>query len=212
MAAKFDTYACDIKLVRDMLPDGWEIQYGLNPCECATTNSPVWDADGDGLGLFDEYRYCTSPVTNDTDGDLVLDGVEVPHSPGSCPNDADDGGDPANCVKLRLTVGDPSGSESERWNMDVFEEATGRAVCHHCDDGFGTPGSAEYALAKGKAYAFSLRWVATNLDGAPITTGGRLSTTRPRRAGARGSTAPARSSSRVLTDCLIYHFNAVFEN
>ncbi len=77
------------------------------------------------------------------------------------------GGDPANCVTLSLTVGDPSGSNSERWNMDVFEEATGRAVCHHCDNGFGTPGSAEYSLAKGKAYTFRLRWVATNLDEGP---------------------------------------------
>jgi len=132
-----------------MLPDGWEIQYGLNPCECATTNSPVWDADNDGLGLFDEYRYCTSPFTPDTDGDGVRDGDEA--AQGSDPADTDDGGDPANCVKLRLTVGDPSGSESERWNLDVFEEGAGRAVCHHCDNGFGTPGSAEYSLVKGKA-------------------------------------------------------------
>jgi hypothetical protein len=77
------------------------------------------------------------------------------------------GGASANCVTLRLTVGDPSGSESERWNLDVFEEGAGRAVCHHCDNGFGTPGSAEYSLVKGKAYTFSLRWVATNLDEGP---------------------------------------------
>jgi hypothetical protein len=100
-----------------------------------------------------------------TDG--VWDGVEVPHSPGSCPNDASDNGSPTNCVTLRLTVGDPSGSESERWNLEVFEEATGRAVVCHCDNGFGSPGSAEYSLVKGKAYTFSLRWVATNLDGDP---------------------------------------------
>ena len=100
-----------------------------------------------------------------TDG--VWDGVEVPHSPGSCPCDASDEGSPTNCVTLILTVGDPSGSESERWNLEVFEEGTGRAVVCHCDDGFGTPGSAEYSLVKGKAYTFSLRWVATNLDEGP---------------------------------------------
>jgi len=70
-------------------------------------------------------------------------------------------------VTLRLTVGDPSGSHSERWNFEVFEEATGRTVVRHCDDGFGTPGSAEYALVKGKAYTFSLRWIGTNLDEGP---------------------------------------------
>ena len=100
-----------------------------------------------------------------TDG--VRDGDEVPHSPGSCPNDADDGGAPANCVTLKLTVGDPSGSESERWNFEVFEEATGRTVVRHCDGGFGTQGSAEYALVKGKAYTFSLRWIGTNLGYGP---------------------------------------------
>jgi hypothetical protein len=98
-----------------------------------------------------------------TDGDGVWDGDEVPHSPGSCPTDASDGGSSTNCVTLKLTVGDPSGSESERWNLEVFEEATGKAVVRHCDGGFGTPGSAEYALVKGKAYTFSLKWVATNL-------------------------------------------------
>jgi hypothetical protein len=148
----------------DMLPDGWELQYGLSPCECAATNSPAWDADGDGLGLLDEYRYCTDPTNPDTDGDGVRDGDEVPHSPGSCPCDPDDEGNPANCVTLSLTVGDPSSSNSERWNFEVFEEITGRDVVRHCDDGFGTPGSAEYALVKGKAYIFSLRWIGTNLD------------------------------------------------
>jgi len=151
----------------DMLSDKWELQHDLSPCECAATNSLAWDADNDGLGLFDEYRYCTDPTNPDSDGDGVRDGDEVPQSPGSCPNDADDGGDPANCVTLKLTVGDPSGSESERWNLEVFEEATGKAVVRHCDGGFGTPGSAEYALVKGKAYTFSLRWVATNLGYGP---------------------------------------------
>jgi len=146
----------------DMLPDGWEQQYGLSPCECATPNSPAWDADNDGLGLLDEYRYCTDPTNPDTDGDGVRDGDEVPHSPGSCPCDPDDEGNPANCVTLSLTVGDPSSSNSERWNFEVFEVATGKAVVRHCDDGFGTPGSAEYALVKGKAYTFKLRWVATD--------------------------------------------------
>ena len=41
------------------------------------------------------------------------------------------------------------------------------AAARHCDDGFGTPGSAEYSLVKGKAYTFRLRWVATNLDEGP---------------------------------------------
>ena len=69
---------------------------------------------------------------------------------------------PVPFASVRIAVGDPSGSHSERWNFEVFEEATGRDVVCHCDDGFGTPGSAEYSLVKGKAYTFKLRWVATD--------------------------------------------------
>ncbi len=98
------------------------------------------------------------------DGDGVNDGDEIPHSPSSCPSDASDNGSPTNCVTLRLTVGDPSGSNSERWNMEmeILEEGTGKAVVCHCDAGFGAPGSARYALVKGKAYIFKLRWIATD--------------------------------------------------
>jgi hypothetical protein len=110
----------------------------------------------------DHSSLAESSGAPDTDNDGVWDGAEVPHSPGSCPNDADDGGDPANCVTLMLTVSDPSGSNSERWNLEVFEEGTGRATVRHCDDGFGSLGSAEYALVKGKSYTFKLRWVATD--------------------------------------------------
>ncbi|MGI6098301.1 MAG: hypothetical protein GX174_03315 [Lentisphaerae bacterium] len=131
----------------DMLPDGWEVRYGLSPCVRTTPDSPNWDADNDGLGLSDEFRCFTSPANADSDGDGVSDGVEV--AQGSSPNDAADGGDPANCVRLKLTVGDPSGSHSERWNLEVAEEDTGKVVVLHCDAGFGTPGSTNYALVKG---------------------------------------------------------------
>jgi hypothetical protein len=146
-----------------MLPDGWEVGHGLDPCSPDSAASLSWDADGDGLGLFDEFRFCTDPSNPDTDGDGVSDGDEVPHSPGSCPVDASDNGDPANCVTLKLTVGDPSGSYSERWTMEVVEDGGPYTpVVRHCDNGFGSPGSAEYSLVKGKSYTFKVRWVATN--------------------------------------------------
>jgi hypothetical protein len=162
-----------------MLPDGWEARHGLDPCVPDTAASLTWDGDGDGLGLFDEFRCGTDPGGPDTDGDGVTDGDEMtpraaggpgllgaggPGGPLSCPTDASDGGDAANCVTLKLTVGDPSDSNSERWNMEVSDDATGALVIRHCDDGFGTPGSAEYALVKGKTYRFSLRWIGTDPD------------------------------------------------
>ena len=72
----------------DLLDDGWEVQYGLNPL--VFNNILTEDADNDGLSLLDEYRYVTNPNNADTDGDGVNDGDEVPHSPGSNPNNSDE--------------------------------------------------------------------------------------------------------------------------
>ena len=153
----------------DCMTDGWEVRHDFNPREVQTDgiHGAGDDPDGDGLSNLEECQHGTDPFNPDTDGDGVWDGDEVPHSPGSCPSDASDNGSSTNCVTLKLTVGDPSGSNSERWNLEVFEEATGRAVARHCDDGFGTPGSAEHSLVKGKAYTFSLRRVATNRGNHP---------------------------------------------
>ncbi|MDA3910737.1 MAG: hypothetical protein PF448_05210, partial [Bacteroidales bacterium] len=144
----------------DLLSDSWEVQYGLNPL--VANDVLTEDTDQDGLSLFDEYRYVTDPNNPDTDGDGVSDGDEVPHSRGSNPNDPDDYGDPTNCVTMKITVGDPSGSNSERWRFDVFNE--NKEVVHHVDDDFGTPGSSEYALVKGKEYIYRIKWLATNIE------------------------------------------------
>ena len=141
------------------ISDSWKVKYGLNLLD---PNVAADDPDGDGLTNFDEYRYCTNPFNPDTDGDGVPDGVEVPHSKGSCPNDPDDDGNPDNCVTFKLTVGDPSISNSERWELHVTCDKTGKGIIRHCDQGFGTPGSAEYALVKGKSYTFKLRHAGTD--------------------------------------------------
>ena len=145
----------------DLLPDGWEYSTGLDPCNL---NSTTNDIDGDGLLNIDEYRYCADPFNPDTDGDGAMDGAEVPHSPGSNPNDPDDQGDPANCVTLSLTVGDPSGSHSERWVFIVEDVVKNADIIHHVDDGFGTPGTKEYSLVKGKRYRGRIEWVASLLS------------------------------------------------
>ena len=179
----------------DLLPDGWEIQYGgddngIDPCSPTDADALSSDDDGDGLSLFDEFRYGTDPGNPDTDGDGVSDGDELTpravsgYSPdgaggfaplaagtGGCssPVDASDMGRADNCVMVSLTVGDPSTSYSERWIMEVREDGSDADPISHCDEDFGKPGSAEYPLTKGKAYTFKLKWVATDpaYDGTP---------------------------------------------
>jgi len=141
----------------DGISDGDEIFiYGSNPLST--------DSDGDGLSDWDEYRFCTDILNPDTDGDGVLDGDEVPQSPGSNPNDPDDLGDPANCVTFSLTVGDPSGSNSERWRFVIKDVARGVDVIRHQDAGYGAPSTKEYSLVKGKVYEGRVEWVATSLS------------------------------------------------
>ena len=163
----------------DRLSDGAEVNtHRTDP------NDP--DTDRDGLWDGDELDAGTDPLNPDTDGDGVSDGAELtpraisgyslngaggfmplaaggPGGPISNPVDPSDGGDPANCVTVRLTVGDPSGSNSERWILEVSEDGSDADPFSHCDEDFGTPGSAEYPLTKGKAYTFKLKWVDTNL-------------------------------------------------
>ena len=62
---------------------------------------------------------------------------------------------------MKLIVDDPSSSNSERREMHVFDAQTGRKL-RHCDEGFGTPGTKEYALVKGKTYTFKIKHVGTN--------------------------------------------------
>jgi pimeloyl-ACP methyl ester carboxylesterase len=146
----------------DLLPDGWEVKHELDPL---AENNIHTDFDNDDLDLFDEYRYGTDPTKQDTDGDGAKDGDEVPHSPGSNPNDASDYANKTNCVTMWLTVGDPSGSHSERWKFDVFEESTPRkSVYHHVNDKWGTVSSNGYSLVKGKSYTYEINWIDTAPD------------------------------------------------
>lgn len=59
----------------DLMPDGWEVQMGLNPLLKDGNRDP----DFDGLLNIDEYRHGTLYNNSDTDSDLMLDGWEVLH-------------------------------------------------------------------------------------------------------------------------------------
>ncbi len=58
----------------DMIPDGWEIRYGLDPLNPADA---LLDPDNDGLSNRGEWQWGTDPYNPDTDGDGLPDGPEA---------------------------------------------------------------------------------------------------------------------------------------
>jgi hypothetical protein len=57
----------------DLMPDGWEIKYKLNP----VYNDSQEDFDGDGLSNLDEYLYGINPKNIDSDLDGLNDSEEI---------------------------------------------------------------------------------------------------------------------------------------
>jgi hypothetical protein len=73
----------------DGLPDSWEVANGLDPNDPADAGL---DPDADGLTSREEFELGTDPREDDTDGDLLTDGVEV-EVHGTDPRDEDTDGD-----------------------------------------------------------------------------------------------------------------------
>lgn len=73
----------------DSLPDWWELANGLNAFDSADAGM---DTDGDELTALEEYAAGSDPNHTDTDGDGLLDGVEV-KTQQSSPIKADTDGD-----------------------------------------------------------------------------------------------------------------------
>jgi len=68
-----ETDPCNPDSDGDMMPDGWEVQYGLNPL----VNDAASDPDGDTLNNLTEFINSANPNSSDTDGDGIRDDVEV---------------------------------------------------------------------------------------------------------------------------------------
>ena len=59
---------------QDGLPDLWEVGFGLDPADPADATA---DGDNDGLNNLQEFAIMTSPISSDTDMDMVNDGIDV---------------------------------------------------------------------------------------------------------------------------------------
>lgn len=112
----------------DGMNDGWEYRYanrGFNP---AQNNNADWnprndsgfDMDGDNLSNAEECALGTDPGNADSDGDGAKDGDEIDHN--SDPNDSGDRGKPNSRAKVSFTFGDPSGSHSEKYSLQITPE------------------------------------------------------------------------------------------
>lgn len=120
----------------DGMNDGWEYQYraaGFDPrVDNARDRNPDndidADPDGDGLTNGEECEWGSNPSGMDvdgngvpdgydTDGDGVSDGAEVRQN--SDPTDASDEGKPNTRIPISFHFGDPSGSHSEKYRLEV---------------------------------------------------------------------------------------------
>ena len=138
----------------DLLPDQWETLYSsFDPKSPDPTQG---DADGDGLTNFVECTLSTDPDSDDTDGDGVSDADEV--NSGADPTNPNDGGKaPADDMKaeFQLTTGDPSGSRSERWELQV-------GGIKYQSPSYGVVGSASYFYKTGETYEIRMKHIGTD--------------------------------------------------
>lgn len=128
----------------DLLGDGFE--NASNNLDPNVANDPHGDSDGDGLTELQEQIYDTDPDSTDTDGDGTSDFDEIEQ--GGDPTDPTDQGEaPAeeDIIKLDLTVGDHSGSHSERYDLTVGN-------IHHQAPQFGVVATDDYTFKRGKKY------------------------------------------------------------
>ncbi len=147
----------------DLLPDGWEVEYGLNPAVSdvfyVDINDDNWyiDSDNDDLDDFEEFIYGTDPKDWDSDNDGVKDGIEV--AQGSDPLDKNDKIAPPakKLCEVKLTVGDHSSSESERYILQV-------GPVRHMATEFGEVQSRVYKFKTGRFYKVQVLHVDSTIN------------------------------------------------
>lgn len=95
----------------DGLPDGWELDHGLDPLD---PDDAELDGDGDGLSNLEEFDAGTDPWRADTDGDGMPDGYELGNGLDPLVDDAalDLDGDGISNLEEYLQGGDPQADDA----------------------------------------------------------------------------------------------------
>ncbi|QJE99070.1 hypothetical protein [Luteolibacter luteus] len=154
----------------DQMPDGWEARHGLDPDSSVGSEGPNADPDNDGLDNFEEWCHGTDPHRANSDGngnDNTNDGEEVEQ--GSDPNDSGDNGQaPPDLISVPITIGDPSGSFSEKWCLNVRGLDQDSRTFSVASREFGDVTTENILLRKGNRYEISIihqgtspAWLAT---------------------------------------------------
>lgn len=156
----------------DCLPDGWENANDLDPLSDIGDDGADGDPDEDGLSNFTEYAVGANPQSSYTFSPDVGDSTYVGYGMCAFP--------PLNGVEVSISVGDPSGSHSERWKMTLEEEGGfGRRYQIVCNS-YGTVNTSTVVLEPGRHYIGRIEHLATNgmladydwmaqIDGLPTT-------------------------------------------
>mmetsp|Transcript_28560 Transcript_28560/g.58044 ORF Transcript_28560/g.58044 Transcript_28560/m.58044 type:complete len:219 (+) Transcript_28560:727-1383(+) len=97
---------------------------GLDPYAFDSDMDLSQDADGDGLTLVEEYRQQTDPFDPDSPGSGSGEQIEAGNASGTRRTDGE--GKDARCL-VEVTIGDWSGSESERWDLTLSSDFGGRS-------------------------------------------------------------------------------------
>ncbi|MCG3254602.1 MAG: right-handed parallel beta-helix repeat-containing protein [Candidatus Heimdallarchaeota archaeon] len=93
----------------DMLPDRWEDIVGLN----STYDDSFEDADEDGLLNYEEYKYRTNPLSNDTDSDRLSDFQEIFITFTDATMDDSDGDTLIDSDEIEIYLTDPNDKDSD---------------------------------------------------------------------------------------------------
>ncbi len=148
LEANVGTNPLDADTDNDTFPDGWEFDTGaFDPTQF---DDPQADADEDGLSNWDEFLFGTDPEDEDSDQDGYSDVDELDE--GTDPSNSTDNGELMASDMIAffdVKVGDPSGSQSEKYMLEVGDQ---RIV----NTAYGKIDSRTLSLRAGRSYNLHL--------------------------------------------------------